>query len=85
MQYDAVGNRTLLGDPDAGITTYTYAADGKVLTQTDARGVKTVNNYDNAGRLVSSVIGKTTITHLFGNEGNGEKPSCKVCLRQQLC
>lgn len=49
MEYDAVGNKTSMTDPDAGITTYEYAADGKLLKQTDARGIVTTNTYDELG------------------------------------
>ena len=69
--YDDVANQISMTDPDAGTTTYTYAADGKILSEKDARGVKTVNTYDNKGRLVSSLIGNTKLTHTYGNSGNG--------------
>ena len=70
FEYDDVANQTSMTDPDAGTTTYTYAADGKILSEKDARGVKTVNTYDNKGRLVSSLIGNTKLTHTYGNSGN---------------
>lgn len=50
MDYDAAGNRVALTDSDAGTTTYVYGANGKLLRQTDARGVETKYNFDNWGR-----------------------------------
>ncbi|MBM6992834.1 MAG: hypothetical protein I3J02_06175 [Prevotella sp.] len=63
MTYDAAGSQLSLSDPDAGISNYTYAADGTLLTQTDGRGFKTTNNYDNLGRLASTQIGQKTIIY----------------------
>lgn len=70
MAYDAAGNRTFLSDPDAGTSYYTYAADGTLLTQTDGRGLKTVNCYDDLGRLFSSQTGQQTVEYTYGTTGN---------------
>ena len=70
MTYDAAGNQKTLSDPDAGTSTYTYAADGTLLTQTDGRGVKTTNSYDNLGRLISTQIGQQSIVYTYGTAGN---------------
>ena len=66
MTYDVAGNQTSLIDPDAGMSTYTYAADGTLLKQTDGRGVETVNTYDDLGRLVTVKSGQNTITNTYG-------------------
>ena len=70
MTYDAAGNQLSLSDPDAGTSSYTYAADGTLLTQTDGRGVKTVNTYDNLGRLSSVRVGQENIAYTYGTAGN---------------
>lgn len=70
MTYDDAGNQTSLTDPDAGTTTYTYAANGNILKQTDARGVETINTYDNLGRLSKVQIGGNTIVNTYGTSGN---------------
>ena len=70
MAYDAAGNQVTLTDPDAGTSNYTYAADGTLLTQTDGRGVRTTNSYDNLGRLASTQIGQKTIAYTYGTAGN---------------
>ena len=70
MIYDVAGYQTSLTDPDAGTSTYTYAADGTLLTQTDGRGIKTINTYDELGRLSSTQKGQKTITNVYGTVGN---------------
>lgn len=70
MAYDEAGNQTTLTDPDAGTTTYEYAADGKLMTQTDARGIETANTYDDLGRLSEVQIGENTIVNTYGTSGN---------------
>lgn len=72
MEYDVAGNRTLLDDPDAGVTTATYAADGKVLTSTDGRGMVTHNTYDAMGRLAVSTCDTLVTTLTYGATGNGK-------------
>lgn len=68
--YDAVGNKTFISDPDAGSMTYEYAADGKVLEQTDARGFVTTYTYDAWGRLAASSVGDKKMTRIYGTSGN---------------
>lgn len=69
ISYDCAGNKISVSDPDGGITKYEYAADGLLLNQTDARGVKTVNQYDELGRLSSVKIGDQTIRNYYGTSG----------------
>ena len=70
MTYDVAGNKTSLTDPDAGTMKYTYAADGTLLTETDGRGIKTINTYDELGRLSKITIGGRAITNTYGTSGN---------------
>lgn len=70
VEYDAVGNKISMTDPDAGTTIYEYAADGKLLKQTDARGIVTTNAYDELGRLTTSHVGDMEITRTYGTSGN---------------
>lgn len=69
MEYDAAGNKTALDDPDAGRLTYTWAADGKPLTVTDARGVETAYTYDAAGHVVKRRTGSGETTCTYGTTG----------------
>lgn len=70
MEYDEAGNQISFKDPDAGTTTYDYAADGRLLKQKDARGVETINTYDGLGRLSKVQIGGDTIRYTYGTSGN---------------
>ena len=80
MTYDAAGNQLSLSDPDAGTSYYTYAADGTLLTQTDGRGIKTTNSYDNLGRLASAQIGQKNIVYTYGTAGNEKLRLVKLAL-----
>lgn len=70
MAYDEFGNQISLKDPDAGTTTYEYAADGTILKQKDAKGVETVNTYDDLGRLSTVQVGGNIIEYTYGISGN---------------
>jgi RHS repeat-associated protein len=74
MEYDEAGNQKKLTDPDAGTTTYEYAADGMLLKQTDAKGIETENIYDKYGRLTRTNVGgssiSTAIRRSYGSSGN---------------
>ncbi|MBP3252799.1 MAG: RHS repeat-associated core domain-containing protein, partial [Prevotella sp.] len=67
MTYDAAGHRTTIDDPDAGLTTSTWSADGRLLTQTDARGVETAYEYNNLGLVTAQHIGSQTVTSTYGS------------------
>ncbi len=54
--YDTLGRRIQAIDPDLGTWTYTYQADGKVDTQTDARGTVTSFFYDALRRPTRQVV-----------------------------
>lgn len=70
MAYDEFGNQISLKDPDAGTTTYEYAADGTIIKQKDARGVETINTYDDLGRLSTVQVGGNIIEYTYGTSGN---------------
>jgi len=62
-QYDLLGRRKVLTDPDSGTTTTDYDAFSQVVQETAADGSSKIASYDNLGRaqLVSSSIdGDTT-------------------------
>lgn len=66
MEYDEAGNRVLLDDPDAGITTSEYSADGKLLTTTDSRGVVSRYYYDSLRRLRNEDVGGVSTSYVYG-------------------
>ncbi|MCP3097667.1 FG-GAP-like repeat-containing protein [Myxococcus sp. K15C18031901] len=53
VEYDRLGRRTLLDDPDAGQRRAWYSAFGQVRTQTDGNGNTVTRTYDGLGRATS--------------------------------
>jgi len=49
---------------------WTYRADGLVATGTDRKGQVTTYTYDIHGRLLNKVIGTSTISYTYDNDGN---------------
>ncbi|MDE5987286.1 MAG: FG-GAP-like repeat-containing protein, partial [Prevotella sp.] len=76
--YDDVGNRISLTDPDAGRTTYSHDALGRVRARTDARGHKTSYTFDAAGRQ-TRISGNDTVfaEYTYGTTGNGAQQLVK--------
>lgn len=52
VEYDNLGYRSKLDDPDLGKWTYQYNAAGELLKKQDANGVTTTYRYDSLGRKV---------------------------------
>jgi RHS repeat-associated protein/uncharacterized repeat protein (TIGR01451 family) len=52
IQYDLLGRKTSMRDPDLGLWSYTYDALGNLASQTDARGQTLAFTYDSLNRLV---------------------------------
>ncbi|MEU7039325.1 RHS repeat-associated core domain-containing protein [Streptomyces sp. NPDC046237] len=58
--YDLRGRQTATTDPDKGLSTIRYGADGRVETATDARGTTLATTYDALGRKTSLRTGSVT-------------------------
>ena len=69
MTYYDTGLQKTLTDPNAGTTTYTYDAAGRIIKQVDALGKTTTNVYDALGRLSSSSLAGSTTTYEYGTSG----------------
>ncbi|CCO61730.1 putative Rhs family protein fused with Integrin alpha N-terminal domain [Vibrio nigripulchritudo] len=52
IEYDNLGYRSILDDPDLGVWTYKYNEVGELLEKEDANGVTTTYRYDSLGRKV---------------------------------
>ncbi|EGU56402.1 hypothetical protein VINI7043_21071 [Vibrio nigripulchritudo ATCC 27043] len=52
VEYDNLGYRSKLDDPDLGVWAYKYNAAGELLEKTDANSVTTTYRYDSLGRKV---------------------------------
>ncbi|MCP3943326.1 MAG: hypothetical protein GY710_17825 [Desulfobacteraceae bacterium] len=53
MEYDSLGRKIAIIDPDMGSWYYTYDANGNMLTQTDAKNQTTSFKYDDLNRVLS--------------------------------
>lgn len=70
MEYDQAGRRTSIDDPDAGETNFTWSADGKLMSKTDARGIETTNSYNSFGCLTTKQCGDHVITNTYGTNSS---------------
>jgi RHS repeat-associated protein len=57
VQYDALGRKTRVIDPDRGTTTYEYNAAGEVIRTTNALGTRIEQDFDALGRVWRRVAG----------------------------
>ncbi|MDM3872664.1 SpvB/TcaC N-terminal domain-containing protein, partial [Porticoccus sp. W117] len=79
IQYDLLGRKTSMDDPDKGDWTYHYNVYGELTSQTDANGQTSTLTYDVLGRLVhrvdrranNSVESDTLWTYNNGTSGLG--------------
>ena len=62
--YDSLSRLTSASNPESGSQSYTYDADGNVLTKTDARGIIATSTYDALNRI-------TTKSFSDGSNGYG--------------
>ncbi|QSQ22933.1 VCBS repeat-containing protein [Pyxidicoccus parkwayensis] len=53
LEYDRLGRRTLLNDPDSGVRQTAYTAFGDVRWQTDGNGNTVTHTYDGLGRTLT--------------------------------
>lgn len=72
IEYDALGRRSTFSDPDAGTQTYTYAADGRLLSETNGRGIETAFTYNAFGRVTEKDCDGLIQTNIYGTEGYGK-------------
>lgn len=70
MEYDLMGNRTKLDDPDLGIVTSAYNAYGEMVSQTDSKGT-TSFTYDKGGRLLTEERPDMTVSSIYDTEIKG--------------
>ena len=67
LQYDYLGRRTQIADPDLGTWTYAYDAVGNLVRQQDARGQVVIFRYDALNRLTGKA-------YCSGNCQPGDNP-----------
>jgi RHS repeat-associated protein len=69
MTYDDAGNQTTLTDPNAGTSTYSYNAAGRLKKQIDGKGNTTEVFYDALGRKSYSTLGGIRTDYAYGTSG----------------
>ena len=53
MEYDGLGRKTFMNDPDRGIVSYTYDAAGNLIECVDAKEQRTSYTYDGCNRIMT--------------------------------
>lgn len=70
--YNTLGQRTSLNDPDLGVLSYTYDANGNLLTQKDAKLQTTTFGYDALNRVQTKTYPDLTkVTNTYDNPALG--------------
>ena len=72
MEYDLLGRRTKLVDPNAGTIVYEYDGWGTLKKQTDARGEVEEYTYEDSGRLQSYKRGTETFSYTYDPTYKGQ-------------
>jgi RHS repeat-associated protein len=78
IEYDALGRKVGMDDPDLGEWAYTYDLWSQMETQTDARGEQIQFEYDKLGRLIARSIWtgsawQTVATFSYDSTASGNK------------
>jgi RHS repeat-associated protein len=77
LDYDWLGRKTAMSDPDMGTWTYTYDNNGNLLTQTDAKSQVITMTYDAMNRLTgktySTGMSPVSYTYDSGLYGKGQR------------
>lgn len=80
-EYDLLGRKTKVTDPDRGVWLFTWDGLGRLLLETDGRGAKVRQEYDTLGRTkerFATAAGTTTELHVASWEYD-------TCLIGALC
>ncbi len=72
---DALGRKVAYSDPDMGTWSYSYDADGNVVSQTDAKGQTRTFQYDLLNRIIKKQYpDSTSVNYVFDEESHGDGP-----------
>lgn len=66
LEYDNLGRKTLLDDPNTGLVTYTYNPLGLLATETDGKNQATHYQYDSLGRQIGRVDDANSVVQPVG-------------------
>lgn len=70
-EYDKMGNKTKLMDPDLGTTIYDYNAYGELVSQQNNQEIPTVFEYDVVGRIIKETSKEGIITYSYDKQWKG--------------
>jgi RHS repeat-associated protein len=70
-EYNELGNKVSVRDPDFGEWHYKFDPFGRAVQQTDAKGQRSVVEYDAIGRPSRRVVGDVTTTWLYDSAAHG--------------
>jgi len=76
--YNSLEQLTSSTNPEAGAVSYTYDADGNVLTKADARSITTTNSYDALNRVtgVTYSNGDPSVSYTYDQSACLGAPAC---------
>lgn len=69
IEYDLLGNKTLLNDPNIGPVTYVYNAYGELISEKNARQQETTYQYDILGRIKKRVSPEDSFEWFYDSKG----------------
>ena len=70
IDYDSLGRKTSMDDPDMGHWEYDYDENGNLISQTDAKGQVLTFEYDDLNRLkYKKANAQTIVTHIYDEAG----------------
>ncbi len=92
LEYDDLGRKTRMIDPDKGTWVYQYNAFGELIEQTDAKQQRVIQRYDALGRMISrtdyrsnnSVEGHTTWVYDNNTRSGREFDNARGQLREVI-
>ncbi len=70
MEYDPLGRKVAMDDPDMGAWTYSYDAVGNLKSQRDAKGQWVYFAYDELNRLTSKFLGVLPLAQYWYDEAD---------------
>ena len=71
VEYDILGQRTMLHDPDSGVQRFEYNAFGELIKETDADLQDTIYTLDRLGRVTEAHVAGIGSSHFVWDVGAG--------------
>lgn len=78
FEYDTLGRKTYMKDPDLGTWNYTYDAVGNLIEQTDSRNETLTISYDELNRKISETSSDNNINYTYDIGKNGTLTTVQI-------